>query len=116
MRSLLGVLVLGRHPVLLLRADELQAFIDVVRTREILVEGDIPNEAINAYMSQDKFQREFSTKREEKPELKKQTKAEQKKAPNQRSQWLQQIEQKGKNSGVNAETVIETIHAIWEKK
>jgi hypothetical protein len=116
MRSLLGVLVLGRHPVLLLRADELQAFIDVVRTREILVEGDIPSETINEYMSQGNFQREFSAQREEKPELKTQNQAEQKKAPNQRSQGIEQIDQKGKDSGVDADTVIETIHAIWEKK
>ena len=108
--------MLGRHPVLLLGADELQAFIDVVRTREILVAGDIPSEAIKAYMSQGNFQREFSAQREEKPKLKKQTEAEEKKAPNQRSQWIEKIEQKGKDSGVNADTVIETIHAIWERK
>ncbi|MBD1832493.1 DUF4157 domain-containing protein [Cyanobacteria bacterium FACHB-472] len=97
-------------------ADELQAFIDVVRTKEILVEGDIPSEAINEYMSQGNFQREFSAQREEKPELKKQTKAELKKAPNQRSQWIEQINQQGKESRVDANTVIERIHAIWEGK
>ena len=98
------------------RAKELQAFIDVVRTREILVEGDIPSEAINEYMSKGNFEREFTAQREEKQQLKTQTKAEQKKAPNQRSQWLEQINQNGKDSGVDANKVIETIHGIWEKK
>lgn len=80
------------------------------------MEGNIPSEAINEYMSQGNFQREFSAQREEKPELKKQTKAELKKAPNQRSQWIEQINQQRKDSGVDANTVIERIHAIWEGK
>jgi hypothetical protein len=104
---------------------ELQAFIDVVRTREILVEGDIPNKAIEDYISKDKFDEEFwdkqknqTKRREEKEQLKKQTTAEKEKAPNQKTQWLDQISQKGKGKdrGVDAKTVIEKIHAIWEKK
>jgi hypothetical protein len=67
-------------------------------------------------MSKGNFETEFPAQREEKQQLKTQTKAEQKKAPNQRSQWLEQINQNGKDSGVDADTVIDTIHGIWEKK